>query len=282
MNRLRDEAGADPVSEMGLAFIRGVRPLSNVSELKLRVWSALERVDSAAVGTARPRMQALAIALGIVFLAGTAGAVISGRWIVPALQRPSRASGAGSPGAASAPRDRARSVRRLADAATLDTATADAPLSHSAGPAPAETSRRAAAPADRSAGKAPGAARSAASSAQERTEVLDALIALRRDHDPLRAGAMLRHYLLVHPRGALREEALVLAIEAADARGDRLQTLKLARSYQADYPAGRFQQFARNQIESNGSHSPSPTVSLDGAPVAAPAGPSTEALELKK
>jgi hypothetical protein len=120
--------------------------------------------------------------------------------------------------------------------------------------------------ADRGVGRAPAVAtRVAATSAQERTEVLDALIALRRDHDPLRAGALLDRYLVIHPRGALREEARVLAIEAADARGDRPRALKLALSYQADYPAGRFRQFARSHIESNGSRSPSPGVSLDGS-----------------
>ena len=61
---------------------------------------------------------------------------------------------------------------------------------------------------------------SAASVARERTEVLDALVALRREHDPVRAGTLLARYLSAHPHGALREEALVLAIEAADARGD--------------------------------------------------------------
>ena len=69
---------------------------------------------------------------------------------------------------------------------------------------------------------------SAASVARERTEVLDALVALRREHDPVRAGTLLTRYLSAHPRGALREEALVLAIEAADARGDQTGGEQLA------------------------------------------------------
>jgi hypothetical protein len=100
------------------------------------------------------------------------------------------------------------------------------------------------------------AARSAAAATQERTQVLDALIALRRDHDPVRAGAMLDRYLAAHPRGALREEALVLATEAADARGDHQLAQRLARSYQADYPEGRFRQFARSHTQSNSGASP--------------------------
>ncbi len=95
---------------------------------------------------------------------------------------------------------------------------------------------------------------SAASVARERTEVLDALVALRREHDPVRAGTLLARYLSAHPRGALREEALVLAIEAADARGDRAGGEQLAHAYQAEFPAGRFLPFARSHTDGQGSH----------------------------
>ena len=269
MNRLRDEVGVDPVSERGLGIIRGVRPTSGAPELKRRVWSALERADSSRAGRTRPGVRVAALAVAIVLLAGTAGAMVSGRWIVPALQ--SRTSDAGAP---SARPERARSVRWGADVASLAPTTTEAPLPGPALPALVEpavasgaTFHRSGTPSRGSAaGKSPAVAtRSSTSSARERTEVLDALIALRRDHDPVRAGALLEHYLRVHPRGALREEALVLAIEAADAHGDRLLALTLARGYQADYPTGRFRQFSRDHIESNGSRSPSPSISFDGA-----------------
>jgi hypothetical protein len=94
------------------------------------------------------------------------------------------------------------------------------------------------------------AAPSAAAVARERSEVLDALIALRRQHDPARAGTLLARYLAAHPRGALREEALVLAIEAADARADRAAGAALARTYLAEFPAGRFLPFARSHADS--------------------------------
>ena len=61
-----------------------------------------------------------------------------------------------------------------------------------------------------------------------------------------RAGTLLARYLSAHPRGALREEALVLAIEAADARGDRAVGEQLAHVYQGEFPAGRFLAFARS------------------------------------
>jgi hypothetical protein len=62
----------------------------------------------------------------------------------------------------------------------------------------------------------------------------------------VRAGTLLARYLAAHPRGALREEALVLAIEAADARADRTAGADLARTYLAEFPAGRFLPFARS------------------------------------
>jgi hypothetical protein len=95
---------------------------------------------------------------------------------------------------------------------------------------------------------------SAASVARERTEVLDALVALRREHDAVRAGALLTRYLAAHPNGALREEALALAIEAADARGDKLGARQLAQTYQGEFPAGRFLAFARSHIDVRTSH----------------------------
>ena len=59
---------------------------------------------------------------------------------------------------------------------------------------------------------------------------------------------MLSAYLSSHPRGALREEALALAIEAADAQGDRAAGERLSRSYTGAYPNGRFVAFARRHF----------------------------------
>src|SRR5215831_12451846 len=89
--------------------------------------------------------------------------------------------------------------------------------------------------------------RSAAATA-ERTQVLDAMIALRHDHDAARAGRLLDHYLVTHPHGALREEALALAIEAATARNDGATAHRLAASYLDGYPRGRFRDFARDTL----------------------------------
>jgi hypothetical protein len=79
--------------------------------------------------------------------------------------------------------------------------------------------------------------------------VLDAMIALRRDHDAGKAGHLLDRYLAARPHGALREEALALAIEAADARGDQTGVSNWAQAYQNDYPSGRFAGFARSHLK---------------------------------
>ena len=45
--------------------------------------------------------------------------------------------------------------------------------------------------------------------------VIDAIRALRQEHDPIAAKKLLSEYLKVCPDGALSEEALALSIEAA-------------------------------------------------------------------
>jgi hypothetical protein len=249
--------------------------------LKRRVWASLqERQMGAPTGLRVSRLVAAgAMGTAIVALAGSAGAVIAGRWIIPALDRPAVAPA----GRAAGPRaERVRVVRRVAERPS------DLAAIEESGVAPgaelgvprmddaAATVRHSAASVGRAVGHAsPSAVRPAAPSAQgaaqERTEVLDALIALRRDHDPGRASALLDRYLAAHRHGVLREEALVLAIEAADARGDRAAGERLARAYGAQYPDGRFQRFAQNHIASNSPGARSSSPAFEGkTAVAAP------------
>jgi hypothetical protein len=150
------------------------------------------------------------------------------------------------------------SVTARTPAATENSASAHASRLSHAGPArrramisgglPAPASERAAPPEATSIVIPPtSTTATTAAAARERTQVLDAMIALRRDHDPVSAGAMLQHYLASHPSGTLREEALVLAIEAADARGDLALAKRLARQYQDAYPSGRFRRYAEDR-----------------------------------
>ena len=73
--------------------------------------------------------------------------------------------------------------------------------------------------------------------------VLDAIRALRKSRDPARAQKLLDDYLKTNPRGALSEDALGLAIEAAAARRDP-RAADYARRYLARFPNGRFRAIA--------------------------------------
>ena len=81
----------------------------------------------------------------------------------------------------------------------------------------------------------------------EPTMVATAMRALRRDHDPARAGRLLDDYLARWPDGALVEEALALGIEAARARGDAREST-LAAEYLRRFPSGRFADAARRAL----------------------------------
>jgi hypothetical protein len=230
MNRLRDMDGDGPLFRRGVELIARTPAAAKVPDVKLRVWRALQRAPVAAPRGLRILAVKLAMVAIVALGAGTAGAVIARRWIGP--ERDSTA--APRPSTPSRPR---------AEAAP-PTIPAITPVAE-----PAVASRAPRPPARSAPRRAATAPPSAAAIARERTEVLDALVALRREHDPARAGTLLARYLSAHPHGAMREEAIVLAIEAADARGDRAAGAQLAHAYQAEFPAGRFLPFARSHTE---------------------------------
>jgi outer membrane protein assembly factor BamD (BamD/ComL family) len=72
--------------------------------------------------------------------------------------------------------------------------------------------------------------------------------ALRRDHNPARARALLESYLGEHPSGALAEEALAMSIEAALARQDVADAHRLAARYVRLYPTGPFHVMATRTL----------------------------------
>jgi hypothetical protein len=80
---------------------------------------------------------------------------------------------------------------------------------------------------------------------EEAALVLAALRSLRREHNPVQAGALLQTYLTRFPQGVLTEEALAIGIEAAVARHDAPSARALANQYLGRYPAGRFTALAR-------------------------------------
>ena len=240
MKRLRDMEGDEPLFQRGVEVLRRVPPTPRAADVKDRVWRSLQRATVRAPRRMRILILEFAVVMIVAFAAGTAGAVIARRWIVPKLvadASPARAS-LPAPSLPAARPEKTSPIQADVHAAT-DTA---------------DESRSPKSPGRSASKKLASPPPSAAAVARERTEVLDALIALRREHDPVRAGALLSRYLSAHPRGALREEALVLAIEAADARTDRAGGAQLAHVYQDEFPAGRFLPFARSHTDARSSH----------------------------
>jgi hypothetical protein len=86
---------------------------------------------------------------------------------------------------------------------------------------------------------------------EDPSALVEAVRALRSDHDPQRAARLLDAYLRAYPRGALAEEALALQIEAAsNLKSPRAAAF--ARQYLRAYPGGRFQQAARQALDGAG------------------------------
>jgi hypothetical protein len=111
-------------------------------------------------------------------------------------------------------------------------ASAETPLARAVPPRARPVPHEVAAPATR------------AATAEETAHlVLDAMGALRRDHDARRAQLLLDEYMRRSPEGPLAEEALALSIEAASALHDDRARL-LATHYLVAYPGGRFRETA--------------------------------------
>jgi len=246
MTPMREDGSGDPDSRAASELLRQMSPTPPEPEMKRRVWAALSRTETRAVGVPHLlRWPVVASAMAILLVAGTAGAVIARRFIAPMLHRAPIATPVVAPAAVAAPRK--APARRAAEPVVAVAEPAVDLSAVEAAPAVRQPrGMRRSAPIDRTV--RPAEAPAATPSPRERAEVLDAMIALRRDHDAARAGQLLDRYLAARPRGALREEALALAIEAADARGDKASVSRWARTYQSDYPAGRFATFARSHL----------------------------------
>ena len=241
MNRLRDERGDGPVAMKGIELIRRTPGAAPSQYMKRRIWLALQEPEPRPVR--RPVLRgarSLAVAAVTIGIGGTAGAMIAHGWI-----RSSRRTAARTPPPAVARHAVAPAAPRPA-AVAIEEAPPLPPEE-----APPQRTRPRPEPRRRLTARAPVVVATAPGpTAAERTQVLDAMIALRRDHDPVRAARMLDRYLAAHPRGSLREEALVLDIEAAMARGDGAAVRNLAAAYGDAYPGGRFAQYARDALTS--------------------------------
>jgi hypothetical protein len=232
MNRLREEAAFDPVSERGIELLRTVQPPPAQPEMKRRVWAALQANTHAP--RLRPGMlRVVMLGAGVMIFTATAAAAIGGRWIVQQVERMRVAP----------PPVSVQPVIRHEHVRTRTLAQATPPAVEPPAPEPVVPELR-----ELYHPRPHRVAPPATTAAQERTQVLDALVALRRDHDARRASALLDTYLAANRHGALREEALVLALEAADARGDVPRAVRLAHVYQGEFPGGRFATFVQSHL----------------------------------
>jgi len=230
MNRLREEVAFDPVSERGIELLRAVQPPPPQPELKRRVWVAMQQSGAGAPARVRPGVLRLAVlGAGVMVFAATAAAAIGGRWIVRQVEHFRAAPPAPEVAPVVVRHDHVHPARALAEA-------------------PPPAAEPPAAPALRELDRPRPHRMAVAPVTNERTQVLDALIALRRDHDARRASALLDAYLAGNRHGALREEALVLALEAADARQDVVRSVRLAQTYRDEFPNGRFTGFAQSHL----------------------------------
>jgi hypothetical protein len=252
-DRLRDRLDdADPVLARAAELVASIPSIARSEARK-------ERVRKAVLGTGSrrtwgPVLLRPSVAIAVLLVAGAVAAATIGRIAVlrtyhqligkaasptigrqsvvaPKLPVPAKSEAsvepAAIPGVVPAPVAPSAPAGSAGDAVRTSKAPTEAPLSSQPDLAPG--------------GSAQGAR---AAPTQEAIQIMTAVRALRQDHDPARAGALLDDYLRRYPRGALAEEALGLAIEAASARGDA-RAAALARSYLERYPRGRFLRAAR-------------------------------------
>lgn len=224
----------DPTEEYLADLIRASEPVALSTARKQRVLNGVLLRQQQPRRSSPLRLLRPVFVVGVLSLAGaaTAAATIGRR-----VWNERHPAPAASPPAASAPAvpaKRARSTR---------VAVAIAEGSPSLAPEPVASVRP-----PRRAPKASGRVRVAsAPKSEDPSRVVDAIHALRNDHDPVRAGRLLSEYLTRYPRGALAEEAVALSIEAAAANHSPAAAA-FAERYLRQYPHGRFRHTAEQAL----------------------------------
>lgn len=250
MKRLRDEPAADPTRARGTRLLRSGSPSPRrpVPEMKRRVWARLSEARNVGASPRRTRRSVVrrrsaVLTLLLVLSTATAGAVIGRRVLrrgLTPLVTNDHPAAAARPAGHQRPRKPPEAVDDFLlppeNAPPANIAVPIEPHHHVGVQSPRGPDR-------------PALDRSVARSVVDEKDraghqlLVDAMLALRRARDFRRAGVLLEDYLGKYPRGALREEAIALTVEAAAARADLGRRDYWASVYVKDYPTGRFRAF---------------------------------------
>ena len=233
MQRLRDSklASGSPEAELADA-LAAMAPLATSPAREQRILRAVTaRARERRWAGAALLRPAVAGALLLLAGAGVAGATVGRGWLAHGwrelLQRPVAVTPVS---VAPARRPTARPVSAaLPSEPVVEAPELSAPTAR---PAPARVAARARPP-----------------RGEDPSALVEAVRALRSEHDARRAARLLDAYLRAYPHGALAEEALALQIEAA-ANLKSPRAALFARQYLRDYPGGRFRQAAQ-QVQSS-------------------------------
>jgi hypothetical protein len=236
MQRLRDAEvpAGSPEAELAEA-VAAMAPIAPTPARQQRILEAVlageRRGRRGGAVWLRP---AVAVAVLLFAGAGVAAATVGQSWVARAWSRLT----APAPRSVAPPPSRTPIGARVAavGARVAPAGPAEAPPVAAPGPRP---------PGSRL------AARPRPSRGEDPSALVQAVGALRREHDPARAARLLDSYLRAYPRGALAEEALALKIEAAAALQSPRAAL-FARRYLRSYPNGRFRQAARQALAAAG------------------------------
>jgi hypothetical protein len=226
VKRLVDDLGPAESPERFLAdLIRAVEPTAPDPFRKQRVLLSVMRPRERRASSLRPAIVVLSAVVAVA-----AGAALGRAWFSPAARRASPVE----PG----------------NAVVLPT-----PLLPEEG-RPAEPEPQAQEPAQATTALVGPRSRTAPSApekpkGEDPGGLVDAIHALRTEHDPVRAGELLSRYIAIYPNGVLTEDALALAIEAAVARRDPRAT-EYANRYLKQFPQGRFTKVAHKALQVSG------------------------------
>jgi hypothetical protein len=253
MKRFRDEVGSSDQLTARAAELVGAAPAITLSDLRLR------RLKSELLAPERPRRRAWvlrpAVVIGALLAMVAIGSAMIGRKLVAPsippqllsdepIQHRAPASPRPLPIRVVVPPVRERVV--TVTPASEDTTPSTPASVDDAPPATEVVAPQTSVPAPTDeAPRAPAAARPPSS--EEASVLLRATHALRRAHDVTTCEALLAEHERRYPDGGLREEALALAIEAAEAK-DVARAARLARRYLETYPRGRFRATADDAI----------------------------------